>query len=225
MDMRVQAGADQTEGKVQVRGRTGVLREGLQMNGGPCPGDQLGAGRSGVDRGQRDVTPRFTESWVAGPEGTRPGPLSEEGCWGAPGADTAPTAVPPRALEPQHRPPSLPTPGFTLPGPPSPRPVPHALPLGLNLPLCTGQASSSAAPAPGFPSEAYVSFKTRRKGGKLRPSQSVCLQNGQMPLMALLYTSVKILLILPGAAVTKHHRCDGLKQQTIAVWLFWRLEG
>lgn len=33
--------SDRTEGKVQVRGRMGVLREGLQTNGGPCPGDQL----------------------------------------------------------------------------------------------------------------------------------------------------------------------------------------
>ena len=58
----------------------------------------------------------------------------------------------------------------------------------------------------------------------LRPSQSVCLENGQMPIMTMLYTSVKALLILPGAAVTKHHR-RGLKQQTIPIWLFRRPGG
>ena len=100
----------------------GSANEWRALPSRPAARLRLGAARSGVDRGQRNVMSRFTESWVSGPEGTQPGPLSKEGCWGAPGADTAPTVVPPWALESQHRPPSLLTPGFALPGPPSPRP-------------------------------------------------------------------------------------------------------
>ena len=78
--------------------------------------------------------------------------------------------------------------------------------------------------------EAYFSFETRRKGGKhlcfLAQAFPVCWPTEQKNASNnLLYTSVKTLLILPGAAVTKHHRHGGLKQQTIPVWLLWRPEG
>ena len=123
----------------------------------------------------------------------------------------------------------------------APHPSSHPASLSQALPLPGPPSRSSSGPElaplhwPGElvgPARPWLPFlKPRspsRPGAKaaslsislLRPSQSVCLQNGQMPLMTMLYTSVKTLLILPGAAVTKHHRRGGLKQQTIPIWLF-----
>ena len=147
-----------------------------------------GTGRSGVDRGQWGVMSCFTESWVLGPEGPRPGPLSEEGCWGAPGADTSLAAAPPQALEPQPHP----VPPHILlrsPGPSLAQARPTHSSSGPELaPFhCPGELFGSSSPwlpflkptSPSRPDAKAASISV----SLLRPSQSVGLQNRKMPLI------------------------------------------